>query len=409
MSMAADQFFPSSITIFCRVVDYFGDIGVCWRLARQIAAIEEVVKVRLVVDDIATFHRICSDVDPHTVAPQYFGRIEISPWLSASDSAFIQIPTDLILETFGAGLPEEFLNAMALRVVKPAWINLEYLTAETWIEQYHCLPSPHASLPLVKHFFFPGFTEHTGGLLREKTLSLRRTQFQKNVDKNVFLAGRLSEPSWKIDEQSRLVSLFCYPNAPVEALLAAMADVDAARYTVCLVPEGIATEQISHFLGAPAVAGTSRKKGKLCVAVIGMTNQDDYDQLLWACDVNFVRGEDSFLRAQWAARPAIWQIYPQQGQAHIPKLNAFVERYVDAAGTDLRPLIAKMFEAWNGNGDIALAWESLIDSTLLDDTGYPRASGTVPNWPVHARNWVTSLEKQPDLVTKLLRYARKVG
>ena len=43
--------------IFCTVVDNYGDIGVCWRLARQLAA-EHGFAVRLWVDDLASFARL---------------------------------------------------------------------------------------------------------------------------------------------------------------------------------------------------------------------------------------------------------------------------------------------------------------------------------------------------------------
>ena len=40
--------------IFCSVVDNYGDIGVCWRLARQLSS-ELEQSVRLWVDDLASF------------------------------------------------------------------------------------------------------------------------------------------------------------------------------------------------------------------------------------------------------------------------------------------------------------------------------------------------------------------
>jgi uncharacterized repeat protein (TIGR03837 family) len=61
--------------------------------------------------------------------------------------------------------------------------------------------------------------------------------------------------------------------------------------------------------------------------VIPFIAQDDHDKLLWSCDINFVRGEDSSVRAQWAARPFVWHLYPQSEQAHLAKLRAFTDRY----------------------------------------------------------------------------------
>ena len=48
--------------VFCAVVDNYGDIGVCWRLSRQLAA-EHGIAVRLWVDDLKPFARLCPAVD----------------------------------------------------------------------------------------------------------------------------------------------------------------------------------------------------------------------------------------------------------------------------------------------------------------------------------------------------------
>ena len=47
--------------------------------------------------------------------------------------------------------------------------------------------------------------------------------------------------------------------------------------------------------------------------------------MLAACDFNLVRGEDSFVRAQWAARPLLWAAYRQDQEAHLDKLSAWLE------------------------------------------------------------------------------------
>ena len=49
--MAADA---RSWDIFCQVIDNFGDIGVCWRLAADLAARGH--QVRLWVDDASALH-----------------------------------------------------------------------------------------------------------------------------------------------------------------------------------------------------------------------------------------------------------------------------------------------------------------------------------------------------------------
>ena len=49
--------------VFCRVIDNFGDIGVCWRLARQLAG-DFALHVRLWVDDFDSFWLLCPELDP---------------------------------------------------------------------------------------------------------------------------------------------------------------------------------------------------------------------------------------------------------------------------------------------------------------------------------------------------------
>ncbi len=92
-----------------------------------------------------------------------------------------------------------------------------------------------------------------------------------------------------------------------------------------------------------------------------MTDQSDYDHLLWCCDFNLVRGEDSFLRAQWAARPFLWHIYPQADAAHLEKLTAFLELYGHHLSPDCHNALNSLSLAYDqGLGIEAVdAWKTL--------------------------------------------------
>jgi uncharacterized repeat protein (TIGR03837 family) len=70
--------------------------------------------------------------------------------------------------------------------------------------------------------------------------------------------------------------------------------------------------------------------------------QREFDHLLWACDLNFVRGEDSLVRALWAGQPFVWQIYPQHDNAHHAKLDAFLD-WLDAPAS-----LRRFHHQWNG-------------------------------------------------------------
>ncbi len=337
-----------SCDIFCNVVDNYGDIGVCWRLARQLAN-EHGLAVRLWVDDLASFQRLCPDTDAALDVQRCRG-VEIRHW--TTDFPAIE-PASLVIEAFACTLPERYVTAMAVLQRKPVWINLEYLSAEDWVEGCHKLPSPHPRLPLTKYFFFPGFTERTGGLLLERDLLARRDAFQSDAE--------VQQHYWRsLGVQERIagelrVSLFGYENEAMEALLGCWEK--GAHPLTCLLPEGRSLPQVAAFFGhSTGKAGDIWQRGNLRVHVLPFVEQERYDELLWACDVNFVRGEDSCVRAQWAANPFIWQIYPQHDGVHLAKLEALRARYTAGLLPETVLSVRDLSLAWNGGPDVAGAW-----------------------------------------------------
>jgi uncharacterized repeat protein (TIGR03837 family) len=331
--------------IFCAVVDNLGDIGVCWRLSRQLAA-EHGFDVRLWVDDLVSFRRLLPAVDPRLDAQRISG-VEVRRWAQPFAAAE---PADVVVETFACDLPGIYVDAMKARPRPPVWINLEYLSAETWVGRCHALPSPQP--PLTKYFFFPGFAEDTGGLLRERGLLERREAFQADpAGQAAFLSSLGLAPRAR---EERLVSLFCYPQAP----LAALFDAWAAH------PEPLRVIAFAETAAAQALAGAGLaggRRGNLAGAVVPFLSQDDYDRVLWSCDWNFVRGEDSFVRAQWAARPFAWQAYAQSEDAHRLKVQSFLARYLGASAMGSTAGLAELWAAWNGllpPARIAPAWQA---------------------------------------------------
>ena len=332
--------------IFCTVVDNYGDAGVCWRLSRQLA-LEHGWSVRLWIDDLSPLLKL---------APDYAaGPVEVRRWQAPWGGAE---PADIVIEAFACEPPAAYVTAMAQRAPKPVWINLEYLSAEAWVAGCHGLPSPHPRLPLVKHFFFPGFGAGSGGLLREADYDRRRDAF----DEAAFHAEFGLPPR---EPGELMISLFADPGHRLPELLPALA---AAPQPVRLL--------------LPGAAGQVQSDGALSIHPLPFLPQLRYDELLWTCDLNFVRGEDSFVRAQWAARPFVWHIYPQDEGAHLAKLEAFLERH--PAGTLLRPF----WRAWNGDG--ALDW--------------PAFAALLPALGTAARDWEQQLRKPPDLAAALVHF-----
>lgn len=374
--------------IFCNVIDNYGDIGVCWRLARQLVA-EHGLSVRLWVDDLASFQPLCPELDPN-LAEQSLSGVDVRRWTTPIPPLAVDDVADIAIEAFACELPDTYLAAMAARPRKPAWINLEYLSAEAWVAGCHGLASPHPRLPLTKHFFFPGFTPGTGGLLRETRLLERRDAWQANP---AAARAQFGLPPAATDEL--LVSLFSYENPRLPALLDAW--IGGPQPLRCLVPQGRALAQVAASLGHSALRpGDSISRGRLTVHALPFVRQEDYDLLLWSCDLNFVRGEDSFVRAQWVGRPLVWHIYPQADDAHLPKLAAFLDCYcADLAKPDAAAL-RDFWLAWNGAGTRAIdrAWNELAHR--LSDC------------PDHARRWANKLAEQTDLTAKLVFFCEKL-
>jgi uncharacterized repeat protein (TIGR03837 family) len=382
---------PPTLAIFCKVVDNFGDIGICWRLARQFHA-EHGLEVTLWVDDLESFQRIWPAVDTRADVQQVEG-VTVRHW-AGQDGVFTPADVaDIVIEFFGVDIPPGYIDAMAQCEPRPVWINYEGLSAEEWVEGCHTLPSMHPRLGITKHFYFPGFVaDRTGGLLRERGLVERRAAFQADKQAQAdFLRGlgvSMEEPD------ALKVSLFCYPHAPVTELFEAWARGD--RPVTCLVPEGVARDKVAAFLGtdeADVRAGAHATRGRLSVRVIPFMRQDDYDRLLWACDLNFVRGEDSWVRAQWAGRPFVWHIYPQDENLHHVKLRAFLQKYAGILTS-----LVDFSLCWNGAGPDDEDWAALWNALQAD----------LPTIARRAEEWQAQMLANGDLVSNLLHFARSL-
>lgn len=377
-----------SLTIFCKVVDNFGDIGICWRLARQLQQ-EHGIAVTLWVDDLKSFRRICPEVTL-AAGEQVVAGVRVCHWRDQEGVFSADDIADIVIEFFGCDIPPGYIAAMAKCNPRPVWLNLEGLSAEDWVEGCHALPSMHPRLPLTKYFFFPGFTPRTGGLLHEAGLEEQRRQFQSDPAAMTDFLARLGVAPAEM--AALKVSLFCYPSAPVPALLAAWQDGDEP--VTCLVPEGVATEAIEAFLGSEPKPGVSRTRGALTVRVLPFVAQPDYDRLLWACDLNFVRGEDSFVRAQWAGKPFIWHIYLQDKNLHHVKLRAFLQHYAASLEN-----LATFSLCWNGapcgSAEVPADWTALWQAFRAD---MPKISNRAAEWQRH-------MLLLGDLGSNLLKFA----
>jgi uncharacterized repeat protein (TIGR03837 family) len=355
--------------IFCRVIDNHGDLGVCWRLCTDLA--QRGHTLRLWVDDASALA---------WMAPQGCTGVTVHAWpTDAALQALAQNTPlavgDVVVEAFGCELPEAF-KALMVQNPSPVWINLEYLSAESYVARSHGLASPVMSGPargMTKWFFFPGFTPNTGGLLCEPDLPARQAAFQSQA---WLSALPLDKP---ITQNERLISLFCYEPAALPDLLKQLSQAD--ELTRLLVAQGRPSAAVAA--AAQALHMSSSGTGQLHISQLPYFSQTEFDHLLWACDFNLVRGEDSLVRALWAGQPFAWHIYPQDDLAHHAKLHAF------EAALDMPADLREFHAAWND----------------LESGPLPALSrATLGHW----RDWSSQAQQrlltQTDLTTQLLRF-----
>jgi uncharacterized repeat protein (TIGR03837 family) len=359
--------------IFCKVIDNHGDAGVCWRLACGLASTGQGAgdTVRLWIDDPAALAWMAPDGRP---------RVQVVHWREPLDASLLREPApDVLIEAFGCDPAPELIahyaDAVRAGATNRLWINLEYLSAEPYVERLHGLPSPVFRGPgegLTKYFFYPGFTPATGGLLHEDDLPAR----QHNFDRAQWLRER------GIDWQGeRLVSLFCYEPPPLGELLARLqGDAQPSRLLVTAGRATRAVQAIHTFAPHPA------PHDALALTWLPHVPQPGFDHLLWACDLNFVRGEDSLVRALWAGAPFVWQIYPQDDDVHHVKLGAFLD-WLQAPDS-----LREFHHVWNG---FSIAPLVLPDAPTLEE------------WRQTVQAARVRLLEQGDLVTRLRRFVHR--
>lgn len=371
------------VDIFCAVIDNFGDIGVCWRLARQLAG-EHGWQVCLYVDDLASFARICPAIEPHKAEQQQAGVLirHWGPAFLASAAELAQV--DLCIEAFACQIPASYLRQLADANKQALWVNLEYLTAESWAGGCHLLPSPQPGIALAKHFFFPGFTPDTGGLLREQQVVASARAIRQ--------AAPASAASWQQlgiappQPDAFVITLFAYSQSGILSWFAGLAAQPGL--TEVLVAEGALAQSLIRQL--PQLSTGQWQQGNLRVRLIPFVAQQDYDLLLALSDFNFVRGEDSVIRAHWAGRPFVWQIYRQSEQAHLEKLQAFLQLMLADSPADFAEFWQQVHLLWEQETDFARCWPEIIRRyhEICQQT----------------LNWQQKLTAQQDLVSNLVRF-----
>lgn len=320
----------------CKVIDFFGDIGVAWRIAKQLK-IDFNIEVHLLVDDLVTTKRLIPSIDL-SLQKQTINGINICHCDFSEDSTSLPPPPDFLFNVFNIDLPHSYKTLIKRK--KSKYIVIEYLSAEPWVDNFHLKPSIDPQSGLIKTYFYPGFTNQTGGLIREKGLFLRREAFDQSRRKKLIqsLGG---------DPNLYSISLFYYPIQKIEVFLDVIDHIN--KPAQFFIPQYLFdllklknNYQFIHIIPYPFL------------------NHDDFDNLLWSCDLNFVRGEDSWTRAIWAGKPFIWQPYIQENNIHLIKLKAFLKRYYEACDQDLSEILIKIHNDWSNNKFNEVLWRDFF-------------------------------------------------
>jgi uncharacterized repeat protein (TIGR03837 family) len=372
--------------IFCRVIDNFGDLGVCWRLCTDLA--QRGHRIRLWVDDAAALAWMAPK--PHSDA---YSNVQVFDWTqSYAPSILANLSrADVWIEAFGCNLPDAFVtwyatqpaSACSDKTSQPVWINLEYLSAESYVERSHGLASPIMHGPAkgwYKYFYYPGFNGKTGGLLRELDLRLRQQNFQ-----DAHAMQWLAQLGIAPQKNARLISLFCYEPPLLNSLFEQLR-ADASP-TKMLVTAGRASAAVRNIMG------NQLHNGHLSLHYLPLLSQINYDRLLWACDLNFVRGEDSLVRAIWAGKPFVWNIYPQTDNAHLEKLQAFLDT-LQASAT-----VRQCHMDWNQK---EVSYNEHIKTQKIR---FPLDK--LAEWKTKTQQIRSMLWLQPDLCSQLIQFILK--
>jgi uncharacterized repeat protein (TIGR03837 family) len=141
--------------------------------------------------------------------------------------------------------------------------------------------------------------------------------------------------------------------------------------------------------------GTGTSWGNLTLLPLPFLSQHDYDRLLWLCDLNFVRGEDSWVRAIWAGKPLVWQPYRQQESTHLAKLAAFLNTYCVGLDTEAVAAIHECHVNWCSD-----AFSAFVCREYLKN---------LPVLAPHAAAFADKLAAQSDLASKLVIFVEKVA
>lgn len=307
-----------TLDIFCEIIDNYGDIGVVYRTAKELQKIFPKSKIRAFLNKLDEFKKINSQV--LDLPSQNIDGIEYITFDYLRDNANELLTAQVIIEAFGCQIPKEYIEIAYDN--SELLINLEYLSAEDWIEDFHLQSSPLGRGKLKKVFFMPGFTEKSGGVIADSNYLERIQRVLEN--KEFYEKKYLSDIE---DRENKIIgTLFSYEKNFTPLL----EDLKKLDKDVVILAMGEKTQDsLRKILKNFSIEDfrNSLKYGKIEIRFLNFLNQEEYEELINIVDFNFVRGEDSFIRAVLTGKPYMWHIYCQEEYAHMDKIEGFLDKY----------------------------------------------------------------------------------
>lgn len=178
-------------------------------------------------------------------------------------------------------------------------------------------------------------------------------------------------------DQPLCVSLFCYEPANLAPMLERLSNLP--QPVTLKITAGRAQQAV-------AALGPRTASARLDCQTLPYLSHEAFDALLHSSDLNFVRGEDSLVRALWAGQAFVWQIYPQSDGAHQHKLTAFLD------ALQAPSIVRAWHDFWNA------------------DRPQPCPALSPPEWHIWQR-WALQtqarLRQQTDLARQLIDFVAK--
>ena len=310
----------NSIDVFCEIIDNFGDIGVVYRISKELKKIFQNVRIRIVLNRLEEFKAINKKVKD-TDYQEIDGLICVTEKYVKENIETFGV-SDVFIEAFGCNVPEEYVKQA--KENSKLWINLEYLSGEKWIEDFHLCESLIDSKTLKKIFFMPGFSEKSGGVIIDSGF-LERMKYGKENRDEVF-----KKYFKDFDLKDKFIGTVFSYEKNFENLLETLKNYE--KETVLLLMGEKTQKSFSEILKKNLTEdyGNIVKYGKITMIYSDFFSQEEYEEIISASDFNFTRGEDSFVRGIILGKPFMWHIYLQEEKAHMDKIKAFTERFKES-------------------------------------------------------------------------------